>query len=152
MCELNFTVGKISISLVAFFFLWCITHTCQSQICFRELMKAKFERKWSEMERLDVTRSIFVPGRNLTGGAINENKGISWYQFRLFVGSIPPDQLVISLSGIRRPQFFFFCKPLRWVHCLSHSTNLPRVECTGIITHIICANNSRIVIARRDQR
>ena len=28
-----------------FFFLWRITQTCQSQICFRELMKAKFERK-----------------------------------------------------------------------------------------------------------
>ena len=26
--------------------------------------------------------------------------------FRLFVGRIPPDQLVISLSGIKRSQFF----------------------------------------------
>ena len=26
------------------------------------------------------------------------------------------------------------------VHCLSHSTNLPRIDCTRLITHIICAH------------
>ena len=33
--------------------------------------------------------------------------------FFLFTGHIPPDQLVISSFGIKRPQFFY-CKPLRW--------------------------------------
>ena len=54
-----------------------------------------------------MTGSIFVPGRNLIGGAINDNKGISRYQFSSFRRpQFPPDQLVISLSGIKRSQFF----------------------------------------------
>ena len=36
---------------------------------------------------------------NLSGGDINDNKGISRHQF----SSIPPDQLAISLFGIKRP-------------------------------------------------
>ena len=31
--------------------------------------------------------------------------------FRVFIGRILPDQLVISLSGIKRPHFFFVEPP-----------------------------------------
>ena len=83
---------------------------------------------------------------NLRGGALNDIKEITDISFRLF---IPPDQLVISLTGIKRPQFFF-CKPFRWVRCLLNSTNLPRIDCTRLITRKICANYSRNEIPRRN--
>ena len=71
--------------------------------------------------------------------------------FRLFIGRIPPDQLVISLSVIKRPKFFYG-NPSDGVNCLWHSANLPRIDCTRLITCIICANYSRNVIPWRNQR
>ena len=79
---------------------------------------------------------------------MNDNKGISQYQFFVFIGRIPPDQLVISLSGVKCLQHFYVNLFDR-VHCLLHSTNL---KCRKMITRIICPNNSRIIIIRRDQR
>ena len=70
--------------------------------------------------------------------------------FRVFIGRILPDQLVISLSGIKRPQFFL-SNPLDEVHCLPHSKNLSRIDSTRLITRIICANYASNEIPRRDQ-
>ena len=69
--------------------------------------------------------------------------------FRVFIGRILPDQLVISLSGIKRPQFFL---ALDEVYCLPHFKNLSRIDSTRLITRIICANYARNEIPRRDQR
>ena len=52
--------------------------------------------------------------------------------FRLSVGRIPPDLFVWYLTPT-----IFLVNPFDGVHCLSHFTNLPQVECTGMITHII---------------
>ena len=54
--------------------------------------------------------------------------------FFLFTGHIPPDQLVISSFGIKRPQFFIV-NPFGGVHCLSHSTNLPWKDSTRLIIY-----------------
>ena len=71
--------------------------------------------------------------------------------FRVFIGRILPDQLVISLSGIKRPQFFFV-EPLDEVYCLPHFKNLSQIDSTRLITRIICANYVRNEIPRRDER
>ena len=68
--------------------------------------------------------------------------------FFVFIGRIPPDQLVISLSGVKCLQHFYV-NLFDGVHCLLHSTNL---KCRKMITRIIRANYARIVIIRRDQR
>ena len=51
-----------------------------------------------------------------------------------YTGRIPPNQLVISLFGIKRPQFFNL-NLFGGVHCLSHSTNLPWKYSTRLIIY-----------------
>ena len=75
--------------------------------------------------------------------------------FRVFIGRILPDQLVISLNiklVLNAHNFFCCFFALDEVHCLPHSKNLSRIDSTRLITRIICANYARNEIPRRDQR
>ena len=71
--------------------------------------------------------------------------------FRVFIGRILPDQLVIRHCLVLNTHIFFV-EPLDEVYCLPHFKNLSRIDSTRLITRIICANYARNEIPRRNQR
>ena len=108
--------------------------------------------------QLSVTRgnSFFVftcsrVWRNLSGVFINVNKGNSRYQFRLFHRP-HSNWSTRDLTVWYQTPTIFYVNSLNKVHCLSHSTNLPWIDSTRLITRIICVNYTRNLIPERDLR